>query len=227
MSCSAAIRSCRRAAQEAEIGGLVGAPSNDETPLEERASEDGRGWVRTSDLSRVRQEAFAARIGALAAIGLIHAQNDGSDRPIYGPVGLRLRQGMRQRAPAVSSLREPASRGREGLPGRFRARAKRPACPWPRHIGSTPSQRPRSPEARPVHRARRSCDARVGWPFPRSGSTGEGVRGRRDGAYGHHRVRQRGPCGRRVPQPWLPGRCACWAMAPSAICASLKASRSP
>ena len=28
---------------------------------------NGRGWVRTSDLSRVRQEAFAARIGALAA----------------------------------------------------------------------------------------------------------------------------------------------------------------
>jgi hypothetical protein len=87
---------------------------------------------------------------------------------------------MRQPARrAVSSLREPgAPRAGAGPVGSVRPQHDRRAHGQgilDQHI----SLRPRSPEARPVHRARRSCDARVGWPFPRSGSTGEGVRGRR------------------------------------------------
>jgi len=50
----------RIASKEGRRGKGVGCP-NDRSPLLERASNDGRGWFRTSDLSRVRRSVSYGR----------------------------------------------------------------------------------------------------------------------------------------------------------------------
>jgi hypothetical protein len=64
-------------AAKANLGPSTDEPLNDGTPADAEVSTDGRGWFRTSDLSRVKQSAMAAGFPGFAGETLCWSRSNG------------------------------------------------------------------------------------------------------------------------------------------------------